>query len=87
MHEQIQKVMNEVGFQQLDKTSEYMETHYYKQPNSGNKKAIYTSNRLVIDYLQHLVKESKGPFLSSTFIDISMRYLPFALSILDLPFE
>ena len=28
-----------------------------------------------------------GPFLTSTFIDIGLRYVPFALSIIDLPFE
>jgi hypothetical protein len=85
--QQIQKTMNEVGFQELDKTSEYMETHYYKQKRVGGSHDSTSGTRLVLDYLRHLVQGADGPFLPSSFIDISMRSVPFALSVIDLPFE
>ena len=85
--QQMQKNVNEVGFQEIEKTSEYMETHYYKKKNANSNKDFYQGNRLIQEYLLHLVNGSKGPFLTSTFIDIGLRYVPFALSIIDLPFE
>jgi hypothetical protein len=84
--QQIQKTINEVGFQELEKTSEYMETHYYKK-RAGNCPEFYSENRFMREYMLWLVGASTGPFLTSTFIDIGMRFLPFALSVLDLPFE
>lgn len=47
-------------------------------------------NRFLVDYLRHLVSQMDGstsPFVSSNFTDMTMKYLPFAMSLLDIPLE
>ena len=64
-----------------------METHYYKKKSAGSHPQFFSHNRLFKDYLSHLLLNNSQPFLSDSFIDISSRFLPVAMSLLDLPFE
>ena len=84
IEEQRQQVMNTAGFQELEKTGEYMETHYFKVTKSEMQHhEFYVQNRLFKDYVQYLL-DSEGhigkdthPFLTDCFTDVSMRYVPF----------
>ena len=47
-------------------------------------------NRFLVDYLRHLIKKAGGsntPFISANFTDLEVKYLPFAMSFLDLPLD
>ena len=73
-------------YENIGKTFEYMETHYYKDNYSGDMFNHYKNSRLLVDYMKFLISEEKY-FQSKSIIDMSFRYLPLAFAILDLPFE
>jgi hypothetical protein len=80
--------LNDVGFKELDKTSEYMETHYYKLASAGNHVDFYNMNRFIMDYLLYILDEKfDQPFLTDSFIDIPKRFAIFAVSTIDFRFE
>jgi len=46
-----QEIANKVNFKELEKTSEYMETHYFGVKNSDPKHILYNSQtRLMNDF-------------------------------------
>ena len=52
--------MNRYGFQELEKTAEYIETHWYKDTICMNANRFgSTIKELYIDYLSYLLDEEK----------------------------
>ena len=64
-----------------------METHYYKKKSAESFPHYFYHNRLFKDYMAHLIGGKDEPFLTDSFIDITAHFLPFALALIDLPFE
>ena len=44
------KVINKQNFEELEATSEYMETHYYKETDNKNSQQLVRINRFWADY-------------------------------------
>lgn len=80
--------MNDVGFQELEKTGEYMETHYYKKHSPHKCKDYYHGNDFIVECLKYLIAgDRESPFLTASFTNVSMKFLPFVLAFMDLPLE
>jgi hypothetical protein len=47
--------MKKIDFEELEKTKEYMETHYYMKKDASSQKEFYSINKFLVDYLQFLV--------------------------------
>ncbi|CDW90653.1 UNKNOWN [Stylonychia lemnae] len=82
---------NKLAFQEVQQTSEYMETHYYNQKSLAESKQYMTMNLFWADYANYLanrVDESK-PFLTANFIRCikDCRSALISLAILGLAFE
>ncbi|CDW89172.1 UNKNOWN [Stylonychia lemnae] len=82
---------NKLAFQEVQQTSEYMETHYYNQKSLTESKQYMTMNLFWADYANYLatrVDESK-PFLTANFIRCikDSRSALISLAILGLAFE
>jgi len=73
-------------YQQLDKTQEWAESHYYKLPLEEQGPELVTINPFWNDFAAHA---GPGPFLSRhiAYAAQSFPEMMFALSVLDLPFE
>jgi hypothetical protein len=77
------------GFEQLDETSEYCETHYFKSSNGNSQ---INDNLFWRDYARHQVEKAAGKadkkFLSANFtkcLDSKESFLAFC--VLDMPFK
>jgi len=74
----------------VDKTREYMETHYYKETKTEVETDHLKINRLFSDYATYLLdvegkEKADHPFLSDSFIDASFRYAPYLFALVELP--
>lgn len=49
------KKKNELGFQELENTKEYMETHYFDNPSAGPFPNRFEVNKFYLDYLKYLL--------------------------------
>lgn len=48
---------------------------------------MFAMNRFLVDYLRNIISETKVPFVSVNFTDMTMKYLPFAMALLDMPLD
>ena len=73
MDQQRQLMMNDIGFQELEKTAEYMETHYFKEKQIENRTMFSaTCTGFFTDYMKWLISEERAtsPFLTSSVIPL-----------------
>ena len=73
-------------YQKLDKTEEWVENNYYKQPIEAQLAGLVPVCGFWKDFAAH---DSKTPFLSTHVAEASRNFteMMFAMSVLDLPFE
>jgi len=82
-----QRQQIQAGFQELDKTKEYTERHYY---NNLNKSLPIPLNAFWIDFTKHITENPNNkPFLSQNFIysHSNLTELIATLSLISLPFK
>ena len=80
-----QQQANDIGFQEIEKTAEYMETHYYKSTEIYNKKRLPNSSiPFWGNYLSNLISEQPKPFLTDSYVFLSGNDIPFAFALLDI---
>ncbi|MEI8121655.1 MAG: hypothetical protein WCI20_06360 [bacterium] len=73
-------------FQKLDKTQEWAENNYYRQPIKQQVADLVKVNAFWSDYAAH---DGKSPFLSKAFPETATSFteMMLALAVLDLPFK
>ena len=78
--------MNRYGFQDLEKTAEYIETHWYKDTTLMDSKRFGADiKEIYVDYLSYLLDDEKKQFLTANLAGFSYRDMIAALIWLDLP--
>ena len=78
--------MNQYGFQDLEKTAEYIETHWYKDTTLMDSKRFGADiKEIYVDYLSYLLDDEKKQFLTANLAGFSYRDMIAALIWLDLP--
>ena len=83
-----QRKETKTQFQELEKASEYCETHYYNNTNMMNPYLI-SHNKFWEDFAQHIISEGDTHnFITSNFIYVNSTVELLAmLAIMDLPFD
>ena len=61
------QVVKKHDFEEKEKTSEYMETHYYKQTNITQFASLIERNQFWCDLAKHYATSNHGNFLTSSF--------------------
>ena len=66
--------MTKQEFEEVEQTSEFMETHYYKQINLDGSKHLIPMSQFWADYANYLLVPvgKRGAFLSDNFVDCSV---------------
>lgn len=95
--EERNKAANKFAFEKLDKTAEYVETHYYMLVEGGvqtnrydQRQNLFARKLFYTDYLQYLVDDGfkkNKPFLSAQYNGFGYRDLIVAFGWLDLPID
>jgi hypothetical protein len=81
--------MSKQDFEEVEQTSEFMETHYFKQTNLENTKSLIHMTQFWADYANYLLAPvgKRGSFISDNFVDCSSsKQQVFLIQVvLDLP--
>ena len=70
-----------------------METYYYHSKTTASCADRYGANRFSAEYSEYLIEnegktaQDRPPFLTDSFTDISMIYVPFAFALIELPLQ
>ena len=76
-------------FEEVEQTSEYMETHYYQQKELSSFQNLIPFTQFWVDYANFLLKplHERGAFISDNFVDCASSKMQIFLiqCILDLP--
>jgi len=76
-------------FEEVEQTSEFMETHYFKETSLDNYRNLISMSPFWADYANHLLNpvDARGSFISDNFVDCysSKREIFLLQFILDLP--
>lgn len=67
------EALSRQGFEKLEATSEYMETHYYGETNVNNYGSLISINQFWADYARYLLnpEAERGPFLTQSFTKVA----------------
>jgi len=81
--------INKQEFEEVEQTSEFMETHYFKQTNLDSARYLISMSQFWADYANYLLNPlaKRGAFISDNFIDCfgSKQQIFLIQFILDLP--